>query len=426
MNKLEMKQIATSRYDCIVVGGGIAGLTTAIKLSKAGLKVLILEKSSFPGGKAISICCQATDHCLKCGACYVYPLIRELKQQPLIELQTLATVKKYAPVGDGYHITINRNKLWVNPNLCIGCGACSQKCPLKENPAIGPATAGPLFKGYTIDPHLCLNNGAEHCNRCANICPFGAISITEQDVTEVAHTKSIVFATGFEPFDLHSKKQYRFGRVKNVVAAADLSKQLISNKLTRPSDNTVPEKLAFLQCVGSRSVRDHINCSRVCCGYTTRLINMLRHYYPEVEITRFYLDLQPLGRDGERVYQAASGPGIINIRSLPAEIEELPDGDVRLSYEDRHEGEMKSDIFSLVVLCSGIPVADISENIIEESRLTVNKDGFVSTNELPPGIFATGTAIRPMDIEESICHASSTAGRAIAWAKGKKPSLPSP
>ena len=40
----------TDRYDVIVIGGGIGGLTCGAYLSKAGLRTLVVDKNSFLGG----------------------------------------------------------------------------------------------------------------------------------------------------------------------------------------------------------------------------------------------------------------------------------------------------------------------------------------------------------------------------------------
>ena len=337
----------TSKFDCIVVGGGVAGLTAALQSAAAGLRVLLLEKSAHTGGKAAAYCCQATDRCLKCGACLAVKLNNELNRQPLIDLRTLTSVRKCEKTGGGFNVTVE------------------------------------------ADP----SSGAE--------------------VEETVYTKTVVFATGFEPFNLSRKKQYRFGQAANVVSAAALSKQLISGKLARPSDGAVPESIAFLQCVGSRNRKEQVNCSRVCCGYTTRLALLIRRSYPDTALTRFYIDLQPCGRDSEQIYKMLAKAGIRQVRSIPAEAEELGGGDIRLTFENRETGGTEAAAYSMVVLSTGIPGADINRQAAKVSLLKLNKDGFISAKGMPPGMFVTGSALRPMDIEESVCHAGAIAARVV-------------
>lgn len=50
MKNLYSSDLAKSHYDAIIIGSGMGGLTTAAILSKAGKKVLVLEKHYVPGG----------------------------------------------------------------------------------------------------------------------------------------------------------------------------------------------------------------------------------------------------------------------------------------------------------------------------------------------------------------------------------------
>ena len=42
------------RYDAVIIGAALAGLSAAIELRKAGLDVLVLEQHNLPGGVATS------------------------------------------------------------------------------------------------------------------------------------------------------------------------------------------------------------------------------------------------------------------------------------------------------------------------------------------------------------------------------------
>ncbi len=66
----------------VVLGGGIAGITAALELSRAGLPAVLVEKSPFFGGLAASFGCKATDVCQKCGACRVEQGLRDLLAAP--------------------------------------------------------------------------------------------------------------------------------------------------------------------------------------------------------------------------------------------------------------------------------------------------------------------------------------------------------
>ena len=86
----------------VVLGGGIAGITAALELSRAGLPVALVEKSPFFGGRAASFGCKATDVCQKCGACRVEQGLRDL----------------FAASGD---LPCMRTRSWWKPGLTMVC-----------------------------------------------------------------------------------------------------------------------------------------------------------------------------------------------------------------------------------------------------------------------------------------------------------------
>src|SRR5690348_8029180 len=52
--KSSMQEISPTLFDAVIVGGGLAGLTAASYLARGGCSVLLLEKSSQFGGRAIT------------------------------------------------------------------------------------------------------------------------------------------------------------------------------------------------------------------------------------------------------------------------------------------------------------------------------------------------------------------------------------
>lgn len=345
--------IKEKEYDSIVIGGGAAGLTVALKVAESGLKVLLLERDMYLGGMALTYCCQATDRCLKCGACLLTKLNRNVLEQPMIELKTQALIEKCVRTIDGYRVTYKRNQ-------------------------------------------------------------GGVVSLVDSEIEEIVLTRCIVYATGFEQFNLPEKKIYNYGYAANVISASDLSKQLKQKMIYRPSDLSIPKSIAFVHCVGSRSRKYQVNCSRVCCGYIARIALLIKKYDPDIEITQFFIDLQPFGRDSKIIYEELLESGVQQIRSIPAEAEELKNGDVKLMFEDRENKRMNSLNYSMVVLATGVIGASINRSALKSLLIKIDKDGFIRKKNVSDIIFITGTALRPMDISEAICHGNSTAMKVIS------------
>ena len=66
----------------LIIGGGIAGLTSAWELAQLNFNVALVEKSPFLGGHAVQFCCKATEECQKCGACSVEKRLQEVTGEP--------------------------------------------------------------------------------------------------------------------------------------------------------------------------------------------------------------------------------------------------------------------------------------------------------------------------------------------------------
>ena len=78
----------------MVIGGGIAGLTAAWDLSRFGIEVHLIEKTSFLGGHAIQFCCKATDECQQCGACTVEKMLKNVIDEPKIKIHLRTEIEK--------------------------------------------------------------------------------------------------------------------------------------------------------------------------------------------------------------------------------------------------------------------------------------------------------------------------------------------
>jgi heterodisulfide reductase subunit A len=77
-----------SNNQVLIIGGGVAGLTAALSLSRLDIRTVIVEKSDRLGGWAAQYTCKATDACVSCGACTVSAKVDLAYADPLIEVHT--------------------------------------------------------------------------------------------------------------------------------------------------------------------------------------------------------------------------------------------------------------------------------------------------------------------------------------------------
>ncbi len=224
---------------------------------------------------------------------------------------------------------------------------------------------------------------------------------------------AVVVATGIEPFDARLKGEYGYGQIKNVITARDLEKMLREQGvLTRPSDGQLPEKLAFIQCVGSRDQSlGNLYCSQVCCAYALRMISLIRHTYPDIDITIYYMDIQPAGvHFAEFLSHVREDKKIRFVRSLPSKVYHVPKNDaVKIRFADPAEGEVREELFDMLVLSVGMTLPGETKSLAHILGLTWDKEGFLDISDRKKGLFVTGACSGPKDIEHSIIQAKSTA-----------------
>ena len=395
----------------LVMGGGVAGIAAALELASRGVQVALVEKSLGLGGVVALFCCKATDQCNKCSVCVANQKMEELWSKPHLTLYTGSKIEKVARSNSGFNITARRKPPYIDDDKCIRCQLCTEKCPTTPSSIFLPPPHSPL-QSYVIDPDRCLHFQGKECRLCQEVCPTGAIDLTQKGKEESSQVGAIIVATGFSPFDPNRKKRYGYGAYPDVITALELEEQLrVAGKLSRPSDGSQPKQIAFIQCFGSRDAHVGNNyCSRVCCTYTMRLANLLKFKLPSSSETIFYMDIQTFGKEFEQFYQQCRKE-IEFVRDMPSLIQQDGNNQLLITYQDRKKGKVVQRGFDLVVLSVGLCPGEDTEKLAKLLGLQTNEHGFfkslspLQTNETEAeGIFLAGTCQGPKDISESIAH----------------------
>lgn len=416
----------TERY-VLVVGAGIVGITTAQRLARNNIKVYLVERLSYIGGQALSYNCIGVENCNKCSVCLLQRRIKELQENPSnIFLKINSTIKDVKKDKSKFEITLIKSPLNINPELCQGCGLCEELCPYS---AISISHAQSFPRSYTISRETCLNfKKKDSCNICIDACPFGAINFDSNIEKEtLSDISAIILATGFEPWDPTVKTEYGYGENKNVITASDFKHEVYTNgHILRPSDKKKPKKIAIIQCVGSRdrSVNNQ-NCSRVCCGYGIQMGRLLKEENPEIEVSIFYMDIQPFGKEFNKTFNESKKDfNIQYLKSIPSQIIEDKEGRVILKYEDPRNSNIEKQNFDLAILSIASNPAKKFGKLAEKLNLWVNDNGFCEipnyirgnkTNK--KGIFVAGTSLGPKDISECIANAENAALEVMLYLK---------
>jgi heterodisulfide reductase subunit A-like polyferredoxin len=273
----------------------------------------------------------------------------------------------------------------------------------------------------------CLRCGiCSECYQCVKACLAEAIDHTMAVETTEVEVGSIILAPGFEPFDPTPHEVYSYATHPNVVTSLEFERILSASgpyqgHLVRPSDHKEPQKIAWLQCIGSRDINqcDHAYCSSVCCMYAVKQTVIAKeHSSQNLDTTIFYMDLRTFGKDFDRyATRAAEEKGVRFERARVHTVMPADDDKLKLRYL-KESGELMDETFDMVVLSVGLsPMKEVA-SLAKKLGIELNKHQFAKTQDLTPvasnreGIYVCGAFQGPKDIPQSVMEASAAAAAA--------------
>ena len=406
----------------LVVGGGMSGLTTAIEVAEAGFEAHIVEKNPYLGGRVAQINKYFWKLCPpNCGLEIQF---KRIKSNPRMKFYTLAEVESIQGEEGNFDVTINLSPRYVN-DKCVGCNACAEACPSyrdndfnfgmdKTKAAYLPHEQAFPFQ-YVIDAKTC----SKDCMKtCVEACKYNAIDLDMKPEKVSLKVGAIVFATGWNPYDISKLDLLGSGQVKNVVTNMMLERLASGDgptqgKIVRPSDGKEVKNVAFVQCAGSRDENHLPYCSYICCLASLKHAMYIREQYPDAKITIFYIDIRTPGLYEQRFYwKIKDDPKVSFIKGKVASIvEEAGSKDVTVVVEDIYSGGKIKETFDMVVLATGMESTTKSSKVGMNIAHTV--DGLVDDGALKKGIYAVGTIKNPADVARSVQDATGAAMKSI-------------
>lgn len=412
----------------LVVGGGIGGMQASLDLADSGFKVYLLDHSPSIGGVMAQL--DKTFPTNDCSMCIMAPKLVETGRHHNIELITNAEIEKVEGEAGHFEVTISEHPRRVNVEKCTGCGVCAELCPVRAideyNETLGNRAgifvkypqAVPLV--YVIDKEKCIG-----CGICENRCKADAIEYDQGEETIEIDVGSIILCPGFDEFEATAKKEYGYGVYRNVVSSIEFERILSASgpyggTVIRPSDGEIPEKVAFIQCVGSRDENTNRYCSSVCCMYAMKEAVIAQEHTAGVHCHIFFMDMRAFGKEFDDYYERAKEEHEIKFtRCRISSIEEDPDTkNLLLRYVE--DGELKEGEFELVVLSVGLSPPVDAEKLSEKLGIELNKYNFCSTKLFSPletsrkGIYVSGAFSSPKDIPDTVAQSSGAASKAAS------------
>ena len=425
------------RPDALIVGGGIAGLQSALDLADQGLQVLVVERQSSIGGHMIAL--SKVYPTLDCASCITTPKMSAAAHHPNMQILTNTEVEAIESRDGAHQVRLLQKPTYVNFDKCIGCRLCEYACdteypdPFEEGLGAVRAIAVPFTNA--IPQKAVLDAGhCGTCGTCARVCPTGAIEFDQQPRHLTIRTDAVIVASGFQLNAVTVKPQYNAHRSRNIIAPITLERLLAPHgpygRVLRPSDGKMPSSIAFVQCAGSRDESIGVPyCSRVCCMYSIKQAMLLSGALPLADITIYYMDIRAFGKGYEQFYQNAKAMGINFVRGKVARIHPVDGGDLAVQVESTENAETPMELrrHDLVVLAQGMipgwmpadstPVACASDGFVATPALTA------PTATTAPGIFVAGTAAGPKDIVDTIAEAGAAAMQASQYLYQKRSAL---
>ena len=422
----------------LVIGGGIAGIQTALDIAEAGFEVDIVEKQPTIGGKMTQI--DKTFPTLDCAACILTPKMVDCAQNDKIHIYAYSEVEHVGGFVGNFHVKIRRKARFVKEDVCTGCGACTEKCPQKKVPnefnlgldtrrAIYIPFAQAVPKVATIDPDSCnmLKNGK--CGVCAKVCTAGAIDYKQKDEIVEREYGAIVAATGVPPIALSQVDEFAYSKSPEVVSSLEFERLMnaagpTGGTLLRPSDGAHPKTIVFVQCVGSRcsdAQKGKSYCSKICCMYTAKHAMLCREKYPDTDVYVFYIDVRTPGKNFDEFYRrAAEEYGVHYIKGMVGKV--VPEnGKLKVQASDLLDNRQLHIDADMVVLAAAIEPDKSARSVATMLTASMDTNDFFTEAhpKLRPvesptaGVFLSGTCQGPKDIPETVAQASAAAAKVI-------------
>lgn len=423
----------------LVIGGGIAGIQTALDIADAGFEVDIVEKKPTIGGKMAQL--DKTFPTLDCAACILTPKMVDVAQNDKIRIFSYSEVCQVDGFVGNFNVKIKKHARFVDETKCTGCGLCTEKCPQKGVPnefnlnmdkrrAIYIPFAQAIPKVAVIDPEHCNMLKSGKCGVCSKICAAGAIDYKQQDEIIEESYGAIVAATGFNPISLDKFDEFAYSQSKDVVTSLEFERLMnaagpTGGVLLRPSDGKHPHTIVFVQCIGSRCSADAEKgkeyCSKICCMYTAKHAMLTREKYPDTEVYVFYIDVRTPGKNFDEFYRrAVEQYGVHYIKGMVGKV--MPEGDkLTVQASDLLDNKQLHISADMVVLAAAIEPDKSARSLATMLTASMDTNDFFTEAhpKLRPvesptaGVFLSGACQGPKDIPETVAQAGAAASKVI-------------
>ena len=432
--ELEPLQLVSEKgsREILIIGGGISGITSALELGYLGYKVHLVERKPTIGGNMAKL--TKVFPTLDCAQCILTPRMAEVGRNPSVNLYTYAEVQDVSGRPGNYDVKIRMKPRGVDVQKCRSCGVCAKVCPVtvpdefnegwSQRKAAYIDFPQAVPSAYTIDFSNCTK-----CGKCEQLCPAKAISLADQGGTVDLHVGSIIVATGYELYDAMNLQTYAYGTYKDVITMMDLERFVSATGPTggfiKKADGTDVKSMAIVLCAGSRDKNYISYCSRICCMYSLKQAFVLKRMLG-IDVSIYYTDIRATGKGYEDLYWRDQEAGVRFIRGKVAEVyKNNKTGKLVAVAEDTITGEMTEEEFDMIALATPMVPPKGLKELAEKMKVPIGEDGFVTekhpkldpVDSLVTGIFASGCALSPKDVRDTVSDGLAASAKAALFLK---------
>jgi heterodisulfide reductase subunit A len=420
----------------MIVGGGIAGIQAALDLAEMGVEVFLVERQPSIGGRMAQL--DKTFPTNDCAMCILSPKLVEAGSNKNIHIIANAEIQSVDGEMGKFHVKVLKYARFVDESRCTGCGVCMSKCPVRipddYNKGLNKTKciripfpqAVPAVPIISKEHCIYLNKGK--CRICEKFCEEKVIDYEQKDTVLDLEVGSIILAVGSQEFDAKRKDEYSYGTSPNVVTSIEFERMLSASGPTqghvlRASDDKEPQRVALLQCVGSRDMQvSEPFCSAICCMQAAKDAIIMVEHMPGVSVTIFNMDVRAGGKDFDKFIKRAQAEyeaRLVRARVSAVEINPANDN-LRVRYDPNDGGPLQEEEFDMVVLSVGLHTSEQAVQLAAKLGVELGESGFVKGNPFDPvltsreGVFTCGTMTGPRDIPETVMQASGAAGAAAS------------
>nr|MDO8083798.1 FAD-dependent oxidoreductase [Candidatus Sigynarchaeum springense] len=419
--------------EVLIVGMGVAGIQASLDLTRLGFHVTAVEKGKTIGGIMAQL--DKTFPTNDCSLCILAPKMVEVYRDPNITLYQNTDLRSVEYLPDGnIKVKLEKRNMGINEAACKNCGECNKVCPIQYDEPITwfdaglarrkavnipfPSAVPPV---YAIEKDRCLKAKHNACGKCQAACPANAITYDFSIQSIELIVGGIVFATGCTPMEPKRFPRF-FGHHPDVLCSIQFERLMCASgptggEIIKRSNKKHASRIAFIQCVGSRSKRpgELEYCSSVCCMYAMKEAQITKEHDPHVECFIFNPENRACAKGFHEYFLRSRNE--YGVKFLPGRVSRVHDfkdsPDLAVEFENDITGEPAELRVDLVILATGL--VPNTQAISKVLGIGLNKYGYFDNPVIEDleskGVYLAGFDIKPMDIPLSVVSGSAAAAK---------------